>query len=270
MSKKNYKDYIKEIILKSKILLTLLKTINFFFKFFDKIPHLLLEADLKNNLVVRGGPFKGLIYPEPRTLGYFFPVILGIYETHLHKHIINFKKNKYDNIINIGSAEGYYAVGMALLFPGTNIVAIDKDREALNFLNKMAKLNNVEKNIKTYQDDAKIFLKSITPDSRNLIICDCEGCEFNIFSPENINLLNKSDLIIEMHYKNKNPVTERKEFIQRFERFHDVKIQKLSKLGSENNVEDYPFLKNIPVKYASRFVKVNRSLTAEWLILSPK
>ena len=270
-NKKNYKDHLKEIILKSKILLLLLKIINFFLKFFNRIPHFILEADLRNKLVVREGPFKGLIYPEPRAAGnFFFPVILGQYETHLHKYIMEFKNKKYDNIINIGAAEGYYAVGLAMLFPNTKVVAIDIDEESLNFLEKMAKLNKVDKYVKTYKGDAKMFLKSINANSKNLIMCDCEGCEFDIFSSENVDLLKKSDLIVEMHYKNKNPKVERDEFISRFDKYHEAELQILSKSGRENNVEDYPFLRDLPVKYALRFINVNRAPTADWIIFSSK
>ena len=44
---KNYKDHLKEIILKSKILILLLKIINFFLNFFNRIPHLILESDFQ-------------------------------------------------------------------------------------------------------------------------------------------------------------------------------------------------------------------------------
>ena len=73
-----------------------------------------------------------------------------------------------------------------------------------------------------------------------------------------------------MHYENKNPKVERDEFIRRFDKYHEARLQKLSKSGRENNVEDYPFLRDLPVKYALRFINVNRAPTAEWIIFSSK
>ena len=38
----------------------------------------------------------------------------------------------------------------------------------------------------------------------------------------------------------------------------------------KNNVENYPSLENMAVKYAKRFVHENRSINAEWIIFSSK
>jgi hypothetical protein len=47
------------------------------------------------------------------------PKLLGCYEAELHGVIACALNTTYDTIIDIGCAEGYYAVGLALHFPDT-------------------------------------------------------------------------------------------------------------------------------------------------------
>ena len=84
---------------------------------------------------------------------------------------------------------------------------------------------------------------------------DCEGGEFSIFDDENLQILRKSDLIIEMHYKNYE--LQKKEFMSKFEHTHNLIVEKTNRPGGENYVEDYDFLKNIPVKFAKKFIGKN-------------
>ena len=263
------KDYFKRLIVETKIGYFFLKFLNILFKFVDRIPYFIFESKIKKELIVKQGPFAGLKYPAAKSYGsVFFPKIMGVYEMQLQKYIMEFKKKKYDKIINIGAAEGYYAVGSAMLFSDTKVFAIDKDKKALSFLAKMAKINGVQDYIKIYDGEVKKFFNEIDPKSKNLIISDCEGCEFDIFSNSSTEVFKNSDLIIEMHYKKKDLTIDfqRNEFIKRFNDNHDVKIVKPIK----NNVENYPSLENMAVKYAKRFIQENRSINAEWIIFLSK
>ncbi|MFZ5437970.1 MAG: hypothetical protein ACOZAK_02865 [Patescibacteria group bacterium] len=59
------------------------------------------------DLIVKNGPFKGMQYTEPKSIGSeFFPKLLGSYEKELHSLIKKICSTKYEQIINIGSAEG--------------------------------------------------------------------------------------------------------------------------------------------------------------------
>src|SRR5277367_5483480 len=70
----------------------------------------------KNGPVVRNGPFSGMIYPREAALNrHSIPKLLGTYEMELHPVLDLVAKRHYDCVIDIGSAEGYYAVGLARL-----------------------------------------------------------------------------------------------------------------------------------------------------------
>ena len=89
----NIKHFIKRRVLRSNLVIFILRAFNFLNPFFSRIPHILLEAEIKNKLTIKSGPFKGMVYPREQAWGEVFNVILlGLYEQHLHKHIESFKK----------------------------------------------------------------------------------------------------------------------------------------------------------------------------------
>src|ERR1700749_2885028 len=76
----------------------------------------LLNASAKyierNGVTVKHGPFTGMVYPTKATRNrHVIPKLLGTYEQELHGTIETIKGRKYDVVIDIGGAEGYYAVG---------------------------------------------------------------------------------------------------------------------------------------------------------------
>lgn len=153
------------------------------------------------DLVVRHGPFQGMQYPEKCSVGSaLFPKLLGSYEAELH-HIVDACINKaYANVIDIGCAEGYYAVGMAIKIPDANIYAYDINPHALNLTSTMFAINNV--------DQSRFFtggacdeqtIMSLPLDKKSLIISDCEGYEKYLFTSKSVDFLSNHDLLIEVH-----------------------------------------------------------------------
>ena len=274
---KKIRDKIRSILVGNKFGFFILKLLNSIFKYFDRISFFYYESKFTNNPVVQSGIFKNLRYPKIYSyMSVIFPKLMGIYEKQLHKPISEFKKNNYDTIINIGAAEGYYAVGMALCFPQSKVAAIDINIDALNFLKKMSILNNTQDRVKIINSDAKIFLETIDPNQSYLVICDCERCEFDIFSEKSIENLKKSDLIIEMHYKESEAevdsveyskfIEEKNSFLERFKKHHDHEI--VTPLFTR--LEDIKGLENIPIKYAKKLANEHRAKNAEWLIFKSK
>lgn len=90
----------------------------------------LSEGDLVRKLSasgeVLGGPFKGMQYGQIISYGSVLPPkILGFYESEISVVFQNLKCKKFDVIIDIGSAEGYYAVGLARMNKAQLVYAFD-------------------------------------------------------------------------------------------------------------------------------------------------
>jgi len=154
-----------------------------------------------SDLVVKHGPFKGMLYPSKRSAGSaLFPKLLGSYEAELHGVIGQAIAKRYTEVIDIGCAEGYYAVGLALRIPNANIYAYDTNPKALIYSNEMFKLNNIEPNrffTGGFCDEQT--LRDIPIRQKALIVCDCEGYEKHLFTKKSLDFLSKQDLLIEVH-----------------------------------------------------------------------
>ena len=144
------------------------------------------------------GPFKDLKYQEPHPYGdSVYNKRYGTYEKEIQELINISIDKKYDNIINIGCGEGYYAVGLALKCPNSNVFAYEIEPKAKEMCKTMAELNGVSNIlIKSKKNISDI---DFAKDSKNLILCDCEGCESHIFNDYNIMIMKDFDFIIETH-----------------------------------------------------------------------
>ena len=63
--------------------------------------------------VVQDGPFRGMEYKCDSIWGSKYPKLVGSYEFELQPIVRYLFQKKFDTVINIGAAEGYYAVGWA-------------------------------------------------------------------------------------------------------------------------------------------------------------
>ena len=81
---------------------------------------------------------------------WLIPKIIGCYEEELHPWVADLLLHNYNAIVNIGCAEGYYAIGFALksVSQGGLIYAYDINPVARHSCLRMARLNNVPDRIK--------------------------------------------------------------------------------------------------------------------------
>lgn len=147
------------------------------------------------------GPFKGMKYIKKSNSSALIPKILGTYEQELHKVIEHIISEDYENIVDIGCAEGYYAVGFAYKGrnkPAFHVYAYDTNKDALQNLAKLSSLNQVSDKITiaeycTY-NDFELFRGKKT-----LIFCDIEGDELTLLDPVKAPSLKQYDLLVEVH-----------------------------------------------------------------------
>src|SRR5579862_6564668 len=71
------------------------------------------------------GPFKGLRYVERAVGSTVQPKLLGIYERELWECVEQAAKIPFETIIDIGAAEGYYSIGMAMRIPAAKNIAFE-------------------------------------------------------------------------------------------------------------------------------------------------
>jgi SAM-dependent methyltransferase len=148
--------------------------------------------------LVLGGPFEGMDFLSQSSEGCHIAKLLGCYEQPLHPHIETAVKTDYPLILNIGCAEGYYAVGMARRMPCIQMLAFDLNPHAQATCRELAKKNNVADRVVVSglfnpQDFADYAGQHI------LLVCDIEGAEKDLLDPAVSPALAGMDLIIESH-----------------------------------------------------------------------
>lgn len=159
-----------------------------------------LIAALFSDLTVKHGPFQGMRYVSAAAVGsLLLPKLLGSYEQELHPVIREILSKSYSDVVDIGCAEGYYAVGLAMRMPKTQVHAFDTDPKGQALCREMAELNSVVERVAVKGFLSPEGLKAMKFGGTALIVSDCEGYEKQLFTREVARSLAKHELLIEVH-----------------------------------------------------------------------
>ncbi len=161
-------------------------------------------ALLENTVVARSGdtvlagPFAGMAYPVRAAEGSRTARLLGGYEASLVPVIETLIARAYPLIIDLGAAEGYYAVGLARRMPATTVMARDMNPAARTLCAAFAAANGVTAQLRigpamTHADFA------VCTAQPTAILCDIEGAEATLLDPALAPGLCHADLLVEVH-----------------------------------------------------------------------
>ena len=155
-------------------------------------------AERLESRVVRG-PFRGMRYPREVQANAFIAKLLGAYEAELHPSIEEICRQSYRTLINVGAAEGYYSVGLAMRLPGLKVYGFEAEAAPRGELQRLARLNGVAERIEIdgFCTHAALSKFPLGPDT--LILMDCEGCEWHVLDPVRVPRLQGCDILVELH-----------------------------------------------------------------------
>ena len=159
---------------------------------------------IANTLAARGdpvlqqGPFAGMHYPVQASEGAAAARILGLYEASLAPVIETIVARDYPLVIDVGCAEGYYAVGLARRMPAARVLARDLDPAARELCAALAEANGVAGRVEvggafTHADFA------LAEAQRTVVVCDIEGEEERLLDPDLAPGLQQADILVECH-----------------------------------------------------------------------
>ena len=151
---------------------------------------------------VQAGLFGGLVLPDRATPGDgdTLPKLLGCYEAELQPVLTDIVAETPDLVIDIGAAEGYYAVGLARALPAAFVHAFDMSPEAQDLCRQTATLNDVSSRVSVAGTCTPELLNALLPRGRApLIVCDCEGKERELIDPHRVPTLRSATLVVECH-----------------------------------------------------------------------
>jgi hypothetical protein len=172
-----------------------------------------------NGQQVLSGPFKGMKLANGSVEGCYLPKLLGCYEAELHPYILEARKRKYTAVINVGTAEGYYAIGMARLLPKCMVYTYDINEQAQLLCRELAQQNGVSDRMVIGGEFKGDDFEALAG-RKTLVICDIEGGEAALLDPQRFSALRRMDLIVELHDSSRGKCSEI--VPARFAKTHDI------------------------------------------------
>jgi hypothetical protein len=160
---------------------------------------------------VLAGPFVGMELADGFEESVASPVLklLGQYEPVFHQPLERAISLRPQVVLNIGCADGYYAVGLARRLPDARVAAFDLARAARRATERLADTNCAHVTV-----DGRC---SFISDDVGLVVCDIEGGEDELLAPDRLRL---AVVLVETHDGARPGVTDRLE--GRFSATHDV------------------------------------------------
>jgi hypothetical protein len=231
--------------------------------------HVMSRAVLrKTGRSVIAGPFRGMKYVETSVLSVYYPKLLGVYERELHPVIESIVGLRPERIIDIGAAEGYYAVGLARALPQTRVVAYEQTDEGRDLLTAMAGLNGVVDHLAILGRCEPADLKEqLVGKGRSVVVCDVEGYEETLLDPAAVPALRSAWVLVELHEFVRRGITD--VLRRRFESTHRIThIQQTTRTRG-----DYPYnswyTRILPRAYAVYLVDEFRPERMSWFWMEP-
>lgn len=173
----------------------------------------------RNGTAVLSGPFKGMRYEVAASEGAWAARLLGVYEASLASVFEAVIAKGYPQILDIGCAEGYYAVGLARRMPESRVFAHDINPKARILAAQLAAANGVaDRVILGGEIGHRDF--DLCRQARTFVLCDIEGAEETVLDPAAAPGLLSADILVEVHEGMKPGLTDR--LVTRFADSHHV------------------------------------------------
>jgi hypothetical protein len=175
-----------------------------------------------HNQVV-SGPFTGMkLDLSPVSSRHLLGYILGTQEIELRSVIERIVGRQYRTILNVGAADGYYAVGLALRSPQSRVVAFEALDDMRVPIESAARANNVSDRITIrgrcelleLREEVRAATKPV------LVLMDIEGGEMELLNPDAVPELRGADVLVETHDMFVNGVTDT--LLARFKDTHTI------------------------------------------------
>jgi hypothetical protein len=168
------------------------------------------------------GPLSGLKIPPKSHLATRPMYVVGCYEQEIHPILSEVICAPPEQMIDIGSAHGYYMVGMALQMHNTKVIGYEAEENVhWQQASDMARINGVEhqviqKGLCTCEELQKVVKKG------DFILCDCEGGEIELLDPIKVPNLMDCRILCEVHDFIAPRITSR--LVERFKFSHSIRL----------------------------------------------
>jgi hypothetical protein len=149
---------------------------------------------------VAAGLFEGMLFPPQSICSQNIPKFLGTYELELLPVFERLRRLDFQQIIDVGAAEGYYAIGCCRLWPKAQVTAYELTETGRRLMAEYARKNGFEDRIKIKgRCSAQALADELAARKNGLIIMDVEGAEAELLLGSDIRRLANFHILVEIH-----------------------------------------------------------------------
>lgn len=186
---------------------------------------------------VQTGPFAGMKYLDQSIGSSYVPKVIGSYERELAPVVERALSARFDRVIDVGCAEGFYAVGFAYRRPDLRVAAFDLDPQARLLCESLARLNGVEGRVEIRGACDHGQLNAVIEGANSaFVLCDCEGYELELLDPRAAPALARAEVLVELHDGMRPGITP--QLLERFRPTHETHLID----ATRRDPDEYPLL----------------------------
>ncbi|MGV3661189.1 MAG: hypothetical protein ACO1TE_13465 [Prosthecobacter sp.] len=228
-----------------------------------KIEAQLQKKGLYGDEVVRG-PFKGMKFPTGKYASARFEKIIGTNEHELFPLLERLAVTKhYSEIINVGAAEGFYGVGLAMLFKDARVICYEALEDEREQCRQMLEANGVGDRVEIRGRCSASDLAAHKPAQNTLVWMDIDTGERQVLDPALVPWLKNVDICVELHDCLEAGLSD---LIRgRFEKTHRIERFTLSGL----DYDKYPELQGLLFDEIHAMVEHDRRGLHDWFFMEP-
>lgn len=213
---------------------------------------------------VCSGHFQSMFFHDQDVFGSAIAKILGTYEKELIPTLEKIKDTNPALILNIGGAEGFYAVGCTTKWPGSRAIVYEALSEGRRLIELNSRMNGVSDLVEIRGICDQIELKSLLlQQPADVMIMDVEGAELALLSNEVVEALEHSILLIESHdFCQPDCINI---LLSKFKSSHDIEVIR----SRIRDASDFPYSSWMPAPLKTRLMDEMRPENMKWLIGFP-
>jgi len=218
------------------------------------------------------GPFRGMrIELSPLSGRHLLGYLLGSQELELRDAIEQVAGGGYRTVLNVGAADGYYTIGLAMRLPRAKMVAFEGLDELHTVIARAARANSVEDRVAIHGFCTVATLNAHleAASQPTLVMMDIEGGEAELLDPVAVPQLTHADILVETHDAFVAGVTET--LIERFGATHEVTCY----TARPRVLNDFPpgflpWFRRLFPHLAVELMNERRTGVQRWLLLTAK
>lgn len=215
------------------------------------------------------GPFAGTKYRVGAVCSASVPKLLGTYERELQSEIEKLASARWSAVIDVGAAEGYYAVGFARRLRNVPVLAYEMDPYGRALLTANAEENKVVDSIELRGECTASAFAEVLHERPGpvLVIMDVEGAEAELIEAASSRDLAKATFVIEVHdFKSDGPLISSR-LRNALAPSHEIQVVSAAPRLSRDFPSAFWF---VPQHNRMHAMDEYRPVAMEWMICRPR